>query len=129
MDQGQGRVERGVRFFTDPLVLASSVVVNNPERVGALCVIMVLCFRVSRLAEHRLRPRLTETTYTIPDQRNCAPPRPPMRWIVPCCEGIERLHVRSATGTQALVVRLHPVHRLVLTLLGPVDQDISHASG
>jgi transposase len=115
----QGSVERGFRFLKDPLFLASSVFVKKPERIVALGLIMVLCLLVYRLAEHRLRTRLAETQQTLPDQLNRPTVRPTMRWVFQCFEGIELLHIRSASGTQSLVLRLQPMHRLVLALLGP----------
>jgi transposase len=120
----QGSVERGFRFLKDPLFLASSVFVKKPERIVALGLIMVLCLLVYRLAEHRLRTRLAETEQTVPDQLNRPTARPTMRWIFPCFEGIELLHIHSPSHTQSLVLRLQPVHRLVLALLGPPYEKI-----
>jgi transposase len=117
--KGQGSVERGFRFLKDPLFLASSVFVKKPERIVALGLIMVLCLLVYRLAEHRLRTRLAETEQTLPDQRTVPTVRPTMRWIFQCFEGIELLHIHAALGTQSLILRLQPMHRLVLALLGP----------
>lgn len=120
----QGSVERGFRFLKDPLFLASSVFVKKPERIVALGLIMVLCLLVYRLAEHRLRTRLAQTEQTLPDQLNRPTARPTMRWIFQCFEGIELLHVHSASSTQSLVLRVQPMHRLVLTLLGPPYEKI-----
>lgn len=120
----QGGVERGFRFLKDPLFLASSVFLKKPERIVALGLIMVLCLLVYRLAEHRLRTRLAETEQTVPDQLNRPTARPTMRWIFQCFEGIELLHIRSVSGTQSLILRLQPVHRLVLALLGPPYEKI-----
>jgi transposase len=120
----QGGVERGFRFLKDPLFLASSVFLKKPERIVALGLIMVLCLLVYRLAEHRLRTRLAETEQTVPDQLNRPTARPTMRWIFQCFEGIELLHIHSASGMQSLILRLQPVHRLVLALLGPPYEKI-----
>ena len=125
----QGSVERGFRFLKDPLFLASSVFVKEPERIVALGLIMVLCLLVYRLAEHRLRTRLAETEQTIPDQLNRPTDRPTMRWIFQCFEGIELLHIHSPSQqTQSLVLRLQPMHRLVLVLLGPPYEKIYNVS-
>jgi transposase len=120
----QGGVERGFRFLKDPVFLASSVFLKKPERIVALGLIMVLCLLVYRLAEHRLRTRLAETEQTVPDQLNRPTARPTMRWIFQCFEGIELLHIHSASGMQSLILRLQPVHRLVLALLGPPYEKI-----
>ncbi len=125
----QGSVERGFRFLKDPLFLASSVFVKKPERIVALGLIMVLCLLVYRLAEHRLRTRLAETEQTLPDQLNRPTARPTMRWIFQCFEGIELLYVRSAVGTQSLVLRLGHTHHLVLALLGRRYENIYKIPG
>ena len=125
----QGGVERGFRFLKDPLFLASSVFVKKPERIMALSFIMVLCLLVYRLAEFRLRSQLAETGQTIPDQVQKPTARPTMRWVFHCFEGIELLHVQTATTSLALVLRLLPVHRLILRLLGPPYEKFYNLSG
>ena len=115
-------------FCAYPLFLASSVFVKKPERIVALGLIMVLCLLVYRLAEHRLRTRLAETEQTVPDQLNRPTARPTMRWIFQCFEGIELLHIHSLSGTQSLVLRVQPRHRLVLALLGPLYEKFYHIS-
>jgi transposase len=125
----QGGVERGFRFLKDPLFLASSVFVKKPQRIMALSFIMILCLLVHRLAEFRLRTRLTETEQTIPDQIHKPTTRPTMRWIFQCFEGIELLHVQTAGTSLVFVLGLQPVHQLILHLLGPLYEDISTPSG
>ena len=125
----QGGVERGFRFLKDPLFLASSVFVKKPERIIALSLIMVLCLLVYRLAEYRLRARLATTEQTIPDQVGKPTARPTMRWVFQCFEGIELLHVQTATTSLTIVLRLESVHRLILALLGPLYEKIYIPSG
>jgi transposase len=125
----QGGVERGFRFLKDPLFLASSVFVKKPERIMALSFIMVLCLLVYRLAEFRLRSRLADTQQTIPNQVHKPTARPTMRWVFQCFEGIELLHVQTATTSLTIVLRLESVHRLILALLGPLYEKIYNPSG
>jgi transposase len=125
----QGGAERGFRFLKDPLFLASSVFVKKPERVMALSFIMVLCLLIYRIAEVRLRSRLAETQQTIPDQVQKPTARPTMRWVFQCFEGIELLHVQTAATSLVLVLRLQPVHRLILQLLGPLYEKMYNPSG
>jgi transposase len=127
--KGQGGPERGFRFLKDPLFLASSVTVSKPERIMALSFIMVLCLLVYRLAEVRLRTRLTETKQTIPDQVQKPTARPTMRWVFQYFEGIELLHVQTSATSLVLVLRLQPVHRLILHLLGPLYEKFYNPSG
>lgn len=125
----QGGVERGFRFLKDPLFLASSVFVKKPERIMALSFIMVLCLLVYRLAEFRLRSRLVESGQTIPDQVQKPTVRPTMRWVFQCFEGIELLHIQTTAPSLVLVLRLQPVHRLILHLLGPLYEKLYNLSG
>ena len=81
-----------------------------------------------RLAEFRLRSRLAESQQTIPDQVHKPTARPTMRWVFQCFEGIELLHVRTPAASLVLVLRLQPVHRLILHLLGPLYEKIYHPS-
>lgn len=118
----QGSVERGFRFLKDPLFLASSVFVKKPERLVALSLMMVLALLVYRLAEHRLREQLEAKGQTIPNQVNKPTTRPTMRWVFQCFEGIELLHIHTPTDMRSLILRLQPLHRQVLSLLGPAVQ-------
>jgi len=127
--KGQGSPERGFRFLKDPLFLASSVFVKKPERIMALSFIMVLCLLVYRLAEVRLRARLAQTQQTIPDQVHKPTARPTMRWVFQCFEGIELLHIQTTTTSHVLVLRLQPLHRLILQLLGPLYEKFYLLSG
>jgi hypothetical protein len=61
-----------------------------------------------------------------PNQLNQPAPRPTMRWIFQCFEGIDRLTVQTAVGLQMLVLHLTPLHEQVLTLLGPAYREIYH---
>ena len=74
---------------------------------------------------HALSPK----EQTIPDQLNKPTARPTMRWVFQCFEGIELLHVRSVSGMQVLILRLQPMHRLVLALLGHSYENIYRSSG
>src|SRR5258708_3040510 len=124
----QGGVERGFRFLKDPLFLASSLFVKKPERIMALGFIIVLCLLVNRLAEFRLRSRLAQTQQTLPDQFHKPTARPTMLCVFQCFEGIELLHVHTATTSLVLVLRLQPVHLLILHLLGPPYEKIYNPS-
>src|SRR5260370_34282109 len=83
----------------------------------ALSFIMVLCLLVYRLAEVRLRSRLVQTQQTIPDQVHKPTAHPTMRWVFQCFEGIELLHIQTPTTSRDLVLRLQPLHRLILQLI------------
>jgi transposase len=116
----QSVAERGFAFLKDPLFLASSVFVKKPNRIMAIAFIMTLCLLVYKLAEVRVRQQLAATGQTVPDQLRKPTARPTLRWLFQCFEGIDLHHTRHPDGTRSTeVLRLAPVHRLVLHLLGP----------
>ncbi len=123
----QGGVERGFRFLKDPLFLASSVFLKKPARIMALSLIMVLCLLIYRLAEHRFRQHLIETGQTIPDQLGKPTNHPTLRWVFQCFEGVELLHIAAPPAArQTLVLRLQPLHKQILALLGPPAHHFYH---
>jgi hypothetical protein len=73
--------------------------------------------------------RLVETKQTIPDQVHKPTARPTTRWVFQCFEGIELLHVQHEAALLIIMLRLQPVHRLILALLDPLYEQIYHPSG
>jgi len=49
--------------------------------------------------------------------------------VFQCFEGVELLHVQTASASLTVVLRLQPVHRLILALLGPLYEQLYQASG
>jgi transposase len=116
----QHSVERGFSFLKDPLFLASSVFVKNPERIVAFSLVMVLCLLVYRLAEHRLREQLAATGQTVPNQLKQPTDRPTMRWIFQCFEGVSLVTFQSPQGPpHRELANLEQLHQQIATLLGP----------
>ena len=91
---------------------------------------MVLCLLIYRLAESRLRSRLAETRAF--HSRSSAQAHGTSHYaalVFQCFEGIELLHVHTSATSLVLVLRLHPVHQLILHLLGPLYEKIYAPSG
>ena len=108
----------------DPLFLASSVFVKKPTRIMAIAFVMVLCLLVYKLAEVRVRQRLTATGQSVPDQVRQPTARPTMRCLFQCFEGIDLHYTHLPDGTWATeVLRLSDMHRLILRLLGPAYEN------
>jgi hypothetical protein len=56
--------------------------------------------------------------------------RPSLRWLFQCFEGIDLLHIAQPDGTRLTeMLRLTPVHRLVLQLLGSACENGYLTSG
>jgi transposase len=128
--KAQSAVERGFAFLKDPLFLASSVFVKKPQRIMALAFLMVLCLLVYRLAERRVRDRLTAVHETVPDQLRRPTTRPTMRWLFQCFEGIDLHHMTLPDGIRTTqVLHLTALHRQILRLLGSAYEQCYFASG
>jgi hypothetical protein len=96
----------------------------------ALSFIMVLCLLVYRLAEVRLRARLVETrAFHSRSSPQADSTSYHAALVFQCFEGIELLHVRTALTSRILILRLQPLHRLILHLLGPPYEKCYFLSG
>jgi transposase len=62
--------ERGFRFIKDPLFLADSCFVRNPERVETMMILMPLCLLVYNLGQRQLRRSLKTEKSTVKNQVN-----------------------------------------------------------
>jgi transposase len=87
----------------------------------AISFIMVLCLLVYRLAEVRLRTRLAQTRafHSQPSPQTDGTSHH-AALVLQCLEGIELLHIQTATTSRILVLRLQPLHRLILQPFGPL---------
>ena len=66
--KAQQSTERGFRFLKDPLFFTSTVFLNSRKRVGALAMVMGLCFLVYSLGQRALRQYLKRGSQTIQNQ-------------------------------------------------------------
>jgi transposase len=112
-------VERGFRFLKDPMFFASSLFLENPERIMALLMVMCLSLLVYALAERALRTQLAQRDESIPNQVGKPTQRPTMRRIFQMFEGIDVLLIQHPLGIQRQVLNLKPIHLHILDLLGP----------
>lgn len=122
----QQKVERGFRFFKDPLFMASTLFLKSPARIMALMAIMTLCLMVYAALEHRIRQELVAHEKTFPDQKGNLTQYPTARWVFQSFTGIHVLHIGQSTY---LVLNLRSHHQTLLTLLGPHYVDLYANSG
>jgi transposase len=112
-------VERGFRFLKDPMFFASSLFLENPERIMALLMVMGLSLLIYALAERSLRTELAQRDESIPNQVGKPTQRPTIRRIFQVFQGIDVLLIQHPLGTKRQVLNLKPIHLRVLDLLGP----------
>jgi transposase len=115
-DKGPGHAERGVRFLTDPPLLASSCSRKTPARLMALLMVMTVCLLVYAALAYRLRTALKEQDATCPHQQGQPVQHPTARWVFQDFVGI---HVLRIPGQwDSIVLHLTEGHQCLLPLLG-----------
>jgi transposase len=113
--KGQAFVEKGFRFLKDPMFLASSLFLKNPERIMALLFVMTLCLLVYAALQHRIRQGLTQEQQGFPDQKGKPTFTPTARWVFQCFVGI---HLLVVSREQEVVLNLKEHHLTLLEVLG-----------
>jgi len=111
----QQKVERGFRFFKDPLFFTSSVFVKKTQRVAALAFLMAVTLLIYTLAERKIRQTLKREGETVLDQRKRETNTPTFRWIMQKFQGI---HLVLLNGLQQ-VTNLTDERCQIIRLLGP----------
>ncbi len=93
----QQACERGFGFLKNPLFLADSIFLKNPERIEALAMIMGLCLLVYNLAQREIRATLKSLNYTVKNQLGKAINNPTMRWIFQCFQSVNIVNYQQKT--------------------------------
>jgi transposase len=114
-DKGQKHAERGFRFLKDPLFLASSLDLKQPQRIMALLMVMTVCLLVYAALEYRIRKALKAQRATFPNQKGQPIQHPTARWVFHSFVG---MHLLLMPGQWPLVLNLTDTHAHLLRLLG-----------
>jgi hypothetical protein len=114
-DTGQKYAERGVRFLQEPLLLASSLSLQTPQRLMALLMVMTVCWRGYAALESRMRTALKAYQTTFPNQKGQPVQHPTARGVFQYFVGIPLLRM---SGEGAFVLNRNDQHRPLLRRLG-----------
>ena len=113
-------VERGFRFFKDPLFFAHSLFLESPARIMAMTMIMGLCLLIYSLAEYQLRQKLKENDETIPDQKGTPTQTPTMRRVAQIFEGVDLLIIRyGGIIVKQQILKLSTTRSKIIQLFSP----------
>jgi transposase len=86
--KAQQSCERGFRFLKDPLFLADSVFLKNPQRIETMGMLMGLCLLVYSIAQRQIRNELHKRGEVVKNQLGKLIDRPTLRWIFQELQGI-----------------------------------------
>jgi transposase len=118
--KAQTHVERGFRFLKSDSFELNHIFLKNPNRIGALMMIMTLCLLVYNFAEYRLRQQLENSEHVLPNQLGKPIKNPTLRWIFQLMKDITLVKVYDDVQQQwhFAVCRLNTLHRLIVCLMG-----------
>jgi len=91
--KAQTHVEAGFRFFKQDRFELNHIFLKNPNRIGALMMIMTLCLVVYNFAQYRFRQMLEDKNTVIPNQLGKPVKNPTLRWIFQLMSSISVLCV------------------------------------
>jgi transposase len=114
----QGAVERGFSFLKSPVFFVSSLFVKKPSRIEGLLMVMTLALLVYSVAQRRLRNQLSIEGETLPNQINQPTPKPTLRWIFQCMEGIHRIFLNIDGQVTCIVDGITDLRVKIIRLFG-----------
>lgn len=100
--KAQSSVEGGFRFLKSPDFFAASLFVKKPERMEALVMVMTLSLLVYAVAQRHLRRSMAERQQTLLNQIGKPDPKPTLRWVFQCFEGISLVTLAGQTRIHGL---------------------------
>lgn len=86
--KSQTHVEAGFRFLKSDEFELNHIFLKNPNRIGALMMIMTLCLMVYNFAQYRLRENLEKNNILLPNQLGKPINNPTLRWVFQIMIGI-----------------------------------------
>jgi transposase len=107
--KAQQSCERGFRFLKDPLFLADSVFVKNPQRVETMAMLMGLCLLVYSLGQRRLRKELQRRGEKVKNQLGKLTDKPTLKWIFQVLQGIHWLVIEGEKHISNLTAEIRDI--------------------
>lgn len=114
----QSHVERGFRFFKEPVFFVSSLFLKKPSRIEGLLMVMTLALLVYSVAQRRMRNELKRLEQTLPNQINQPTNKPTLRWIFQLLEGIDYIKIEAQEETQTIINGITDISKNIFTLFG-----------
>lgn len=124
--KSQTHVERGFRFLKADEIELNHIFLKNPNRIGALMMLMTLCLVVYNFAQYRLRKTLEEKDVVIPNQLGKPIQDPTLRWIYQLMSVISVVCLWDETHQCWVkkVCNLKKIHKIILYYYGSLALEI-----
>lgn len=117
----QTSIERGFKFLKSDEFELNHVFLKNPNRIGALMMLMTLCLVVYNFAQYQLRQALEHEDTVVPNQLGKPVKNPTLRWIFQLLSSISVLCLWDDKSHKWVkrVCNLKKIHRIILYHHGP----------
>jgi transposase len=118
--KSQTHVERGFRFLKADEFELNHVYLKDPNRIGALMMLMTLCLVVYNFAQYRLRQTLEQKDTVVPNQLGKPIKNPTLRWIYQLMATITVLCLWDEANQRWIkkICNLKKIHRVILAHYG-----------
>lgn len=117
----QTNIERGFKFLKSDEFELNHIFLKNPNRIGALMMLMTLCLVVYNFAQYQLRQALEHENTVVPNQLGKPVKNPTLRWVFQLLSSITVLCLWDELNQQWIkkVCNLKKIHRIILYHHGP----------
>lgn len=114
--KSQAHVERGFRFLKSDEFELNHIYLKNPERIGALMMLMTLCLVVYNFAQYQLREALKHKDTVVPNQLGKPIKNPTLRWIYQLLSTISVLCLWDEKNQRWVkkVCNVKKIHKIIL---------------
>ena len=117
----QSNIERGFKFLKSDEFELNHIFLKNPNRIGALMMLMTLCLVVYNFAQHQIRQALENEDTVLPNQLGKPIKKPTLRWVFQLLSSITVLCLWDKDNQVWIkrVCNLKTIHRIILYHHGP----------
>jgi len=118
--KAQTHVEGGFRFLKSDEFELNHVFLKNPNRIGALMMIMTLCLLVYNFAQHQIRVALDKQDNVLPNQLGKPIKNPTLRWLFQLLSKISVICLYDPAEQQwhRYISNIKTIHKVILFHFG-----------
>lgn len=118
--KGQTYIESGFGFLKNDEFELNHIYLKNPNRIGALLMVMTLCLVVYRFAEYQLRKSLANNNTMLPNQLGKPTETPTLRWIFQLLSTVSVVCIYDESSGQWVkkITNLKKLHKMILYHFG-----------
>jgi transposase len=110
--------EKGFRFLKNDAIKLDGIYLKNPQRIGALMMVMTLCLMIYNFAQQRLHKQLKENEDYLPNQQEKPTQTPSLFWVFSLLSSIAQISLTQPEKSITTISNLLPIHQKIITYFG-----------